>query len=56
MGGRNSIRYVLKNSLPYTKTTCNETISELHYCPVKFEKMDIGDAILLVHPLLKTAN
>ena len=26
------------------------------YCPVKFEKMDIGDAILLVHPLLKTAN
>ena len=41
MGGRNSIRYVLKNSLPYTKTTCNETISELHYVGVQVFKFKI---------------
>ena len=35
---------------------CLNNLKQMHYCPVKFEKMDIGDAILLVHPLLKTAN
>ena len=41
MGGRNSIRYVLENSLPYTKKTCNETISELHYVGVQVFKFKI---------------
>ncbi len=41
MGGRISIKYVLKNSLPYTKTTCNETISELHYVGVQVFKFKI---------------
>ena len=41
MGGSNSIRYVLENSQPDTKTTGIETISELHYVGVQVFKFKI---------------